>query len=170
MDWFVYKRDLRYERFKTLFTHIHRDSGLTFCKAWFAFFCFFVFYLGFLSPIFMIHRTADEWRGFSLYPVYHFHPLHRQLDINWVIATESSPLRIAGNWNRTWNFWYMLFRIHPFNTCRVAAAVRRMLKNRVTLGNISRVLSNLTKKLIFAIIKDFSSLPMLTQLKLIFSF
>ena len=49
----------------------------------------------------------------------------------------------------------------------VAAVVRRMLKTRVTLGNISRVLLNLTKRLIFAIYKDSSSFPMLKQLRML---
>ena len=35
-----------------------------------------------------------------------------------------------------------------------------MLKTRVTLGNILRVLLNLFKRLIFAMFKDASSLPM----------
>ena len=51
----------------------------------------------------------------------------------------------------------------------VAAVVRRMVKTRVTLGNICRVLLNLTKRLIFAMFKDSSSLPMFTQLTVIFS-
>ena len=33
IDWLLYNRDLRYERFKRLFTHIHRESVLTCCKA-----------------------------------------------------------------------------------------------------------------------------------------
>ena len=49
----------------------------------------------------------------------------------------------------------------------VAAVVRRMLIARVTLGNISRVLSNLIKRLVFAMFKDSSSLPMFTQLTVI---
>ena len=35
----------------------------------------------------------------SLYAFYHFHPLHRHLDINWVIAADNSPLCIAGSWS-----------------------------------------------------------------------
>ena len=71
----------------------------------------------------------------SLYPFYHFHPIQRHLDISFVITAESSLLRIAGNWN-------------PLSTLAlVAAVVRKMLKTRVTLGNISRVLLNLTEKL-----------------------
>ena len=57
------------------------------------------FYLGFLSQItFMNHRTAGEGGGHTLTPHYHFHPLHRHLDISWVITAESSPLDIEVNW------------------------------------------------------------------------
>ena len=64
MDCLLYNRDLRHERFKTLFIHIHRRSVLTCCKAEFVFFFFFVFYLAFLSRIFTIHRTAGEGEGY----------------------------------------------------------------------------------------------------------
>ena len=50
-----------------------------------------------------------------------------------------------------------------------AAVVRQILKTRVTLGNISRVLLNLTKRLIFAMFRDSSFLSMFTQLTIIFS-
>ena len=45
----------------------------------------------------------------------------------------------------------------------VATVVRRMLKTRVALGNISRVLLNLFKSLILVVFKDlnFVSLPYL---------
>ena len=51
----------------------------------------------------------------------------------------------------------------------VAAVVRKMLKTRVILGNISRVLLNLTKKLVFVMLKDSYSLSVLTRLAIIFS-
>ena len=51
----------------------------------------------------------------------------------------------------------------------VAAVVRRMLKTRVTLGNIHHVLLNLIKRLIFVMSKDSSFLPMFKQLTFIFS-
>ena len=51
----------------------------------------------------------------------------------------------------------------------VTAFVRRMLKTRVTLGNISRALLNLTKRLGFAMFKEFSYIPMFTQLTVVFS-
>ena len=52
----------------------------------------------------------------------------------------------------------------------VAAVVRKMLKTLVTLGNIFRVLLNLTKRLIFVTFKDSSPLSIFTQLTFIFSF
>ena len=94
--WFLYNRDLRHERFKTVFIYEH------------VLFCFF-FYLIFLSWIFT--------REISLYPFYHLHPLHRHLDISLVVATESSPLCKAGSRNQTWNLWYTVFIIHLFYTC-----------------------------------------------------
>ena len=67
--------------------------------------------------------------------------------------------------------------MEPLDTCSleftlsalalVAAAVRRMLK---TMGNISRVILNLTKILMFVTFKDSSSLPMFTQLTVSFPF
>ena len=56
------------------------------------------FYLGFLSQItFTNHRTAGEGEDISLTPHYHFHPLHRHLDISRLITAESSPLHIEVN-------------------------------------------------------------------------
>ena len=49
----------------------------------------------------------------------------------------------------------------------VAVAVRRMLKTRVTLGNISRALLNLIKRSIFPMFKD--SFPVFTLLTHIYS-
>ena len=104
----------------------------------------------------------------SLCPFCHFHPLHRHVDTSWVIAAENSPLCIAGSKKRTWNLWYTLeFTLSTF--ALVVAVVRRMLKTQVKSGNISSVLLDLTKKLIFAMFKDSSSLPMFTQLTVIFS-
>ena len=77
----------------------------------------------FYSIWFFFHEysrfTGQQVKGEAifLYPFYHLHPLHRHLDISWVIAIESSPLCIAGSRNRTRNLWYTLFRIHSFYTC-----------------------------------------------------
>ena len=51
----------------------------------------FFFYLGFLSRTFTNHRTAGKGEGISLTPHYHFHPLHRRLDISRAITAGSSP-------------------------------------------------------------------------------
>ena len=72
MDWFLYNKDLRHEGFKTLF--IHHTKSLTCCNTELAFF----FYLAFLSRIFTIYRQQLKEEAISLYPFYHFHPLHRQ--------------------------------------------------------------------------------------------
>ena len=42
--------------------------------------------------------------GISLTPHYHFHPLHRHLDISRVITAESSPLHIGSSRTRTFGF------------------------------------------------------------------
>ena len=67
----------------------------------------FFFYLGFLSWTFTNHRTAGEGVGISLTPHYHFHPLHRHLDISRAITAESSPLHIASSRARTRNLWFL---------------------------------------------------------------
>ena len=43
--------------------------------------------------------------GIFLTPLYHFHPLHRHLDISRAITAESSPLHIAGSRTQTGNLW-----------------------------------------------------------------
>ena len=130
-----------------LFLHVLKHN-LLFC---FSFFSMWLFLTN-------IHDSQDS-RWISLYLFYHFHPLYRHLDIRWVIAAESSPLHIAGSWNRKWNLWCTLFRIHSFYTCTGSCFCRRMLKTCVRLENISRVLPNLTKRLIFAMFKESSSFP-----------
>ena len=44
--------------------------------------------------------------GIYLTPLYHFHPLHRHLDISQPITAETSPLHIAGSRTRTGNLWF----------------------------------------------------------------
>ena len=78
-------------------------------------------------------------------------------------------MRIDYSRNRTWNFGKRSLEFILSTLALVAAVVWRMLKTRVTLGNISRVLLNLTKRLIFVMFKDSSSLSMFMQLTFIFS-
>ena len=42
----------------------------------------------------------------SLTPHYHFHPVHRHLDISRAITAESSPLHIGSSQIRTGNLWF----------------------------------------------------------------
>ena len=58
--------------------------------------------LAFFFSIWVFFHEYSRFKGqqvkgkaFSLYPFYHFHLFHRHLDIYRVIATGSSPLRIA---------------------------------------------------------------------------
>ena len=45
--------------------------------------------------------------GLFLTPHYHFHLLHRHLDINLAIATESSPLYVTSSRTRTGNLQFL---------------------------------------------------------------
>ena len=45
----------------------------------------------------------EKEEGISLIAQYHFHPLHRELDISRAITTESSPLHIGSSRTRTAN-------------------------------------------------------------------
>ena len=56
-------------------------------------------------------RQQGKGEAISLSPLYHFHPLHRHLDISWAITAESSPLHIASSQTRTGNLWFL-------STCR----------------------------------------------------
>ena len=50
-----------------------------------------------------ITGPQGKGEGISLTPHYHFHPLHRHLDISRVITAESSPLHVASSRSRTGN-------------------------------------------------------------------
>ena len=54
----------------------------------------FFFYLGFLSSTSWFARQQGKGESIYLTPLYHFHPLHRDLDISREITAESSPLHI----------------------------------------------------------------------------
>ena len=51
-------------------------------------------------------RLQGKGEGIYLAPHYHFHPLHRHLDINMAITAGSSPLRIASSRTPTGNLWF----------------------------------------------------------------
>ena len=58
--------------------------------------------------------TGQQGKGgaITLTPLYHFHPLHRQLDISRAITAGSSPLHIASSRTRTGTF---RFRVQVAN-------------------------------------------------------
>ena len=66
----------------------------------------FFFYLGFLSDTLTIQRIEGKLEAIYLTPLYHFHLLHRYVDISRVIAAESSPLHIVSSRTRTGNLWF----------------------------------------------------------------
>ena len=53
-----------------------------------------------------ITELQGKGEGISLTRHYHFHPLHRHLDISRAIAAESSPLGIASSRTRAGNLWF----------------------------------------------------------------
>ena len=93
----------------------HRSTGhcirnCNFYHSEIADFFFFFFYQGFLSQPFTNHGTAGEGEGISLATYYHFHPLHRYLDISRENTAESSLLHSR---TRTRNLWFPSARKLP---------------------------------------------------------
>ena len=68
----------------------------------------FVFVLSGFSSTSIHDSQGSKGRGKSsiLVPLYHFHPLHRHLDISRAITAGSTPLRVAGSGARTGNLWF----------------------------------------------------------------
>ena len=68
-------------------------------------FCFFSIWVFFYehSRITGLQRKAE---GIST-PHYHFHPLHRHLDIGRAITAGNSPLHIDSSRTRTRNLWFL---------------------------------------------------------------
>ena len=54
-----------------------------------------------------ITGLLGKGEGISLTPHYHFHPLHRRLDISWAITAEIPPLHIGSSWTWTRNPWFL---------------------------------------------------------------
>ena len=86
---------------------------------------FFFSYLRFLSQTSTIHRTAGEGVSYLFISFLPLPPASETLRISRVIATDSSPLHIAGRWARNRNLWFLkpksltikLFKIPLFKTC-----------------------------------------------------
>ena len=70
-----------------------------------------------IAKVTLIYKTGiqvSNCRPISVLPCfskilerYHFHPLHRHLDISRAITAESSPLHIASSQIRTGNLWFL---------------------------------------------------------------
>ena len=60
----------------------------------------YIFYFIVFSIWVFFHKhsrfSREKRRGICLTPLYHFHPLHRHLEISRGITAESSPLHTAG--------------------------------------------------------------------------
>ena len=52
--------------------------------------------------------TGQHGKGEAIFltPLYHFHRLHRHLDISLLLTTESSPLHIAISRTQTRKLWF----------------------------------------------------------------
>ena len=72
--------------------------------------CLFLFFFS-IWVFFHEHSrfTGQQGKGEGIYltTVYHFHPLHRHLDIRQVITAERLPLHIASSQTRTGNLWFL---------------------------------------------------------------
>ena len=53
-----------------------------------------------------ITGLQGKWEGISLTPHYHFHGLHKHLDISLAITAESLSLYIGSSRTRTRNLWF----------------------------------------------------------------
>ena len=92
----------------------------------FLFFLFFLFIWVFFHELSQITGLQGKGESISLTPHYHFHPLHRHLDISRAITAESSPLHIASSRTRTGNLWFSERK--PLTTKRLLKAVMVKLK------------------------------------------
>ena len=74
---------IKYKKYKYIYAYIYIS-------------CFFSIWVFFHKHS---RFTGKQGKGevISLIPLYHFHPLHRHLDINRAIIVESSPLQIASS-------------------------------------------------------------------------
>ena len=78
------------------------DFFLLFLWDFFVFFSIWVFFHK-LSRITVLQGKGED---ISLTPHYHFHPLHRHLDVSRMIIAESSPPYIASSRTWTGDLWF----------------------------------------------------------------
>ena len=101
------------------------------------------FYLGFLSSTSRFTRQQGKGEGIYLTPLYHFHPLHRHLDISREITAESSPLHI--------DLWIISPGLYGVNLRIQSEYWKIRTRNNSVFGNFSRSY-NLIYNLIFLVL------------------
>ena len=84
----------------------------------------FFFLSRFFFTTIINHRLQGKGEGISLTLHYHFHSLHRYLDISREITADSSPLHIGSSRTRTGNLWFG--SPNPFLVC-ITIIARSML-------------------------------------------
>ena len=83
-----------------------------FFRFFFFFLFFFFFFVFFFSFWVFIHEHSRfigqqlKEEDFSLTPLCHFHPLHRNSDVGRAITAENSPPHIASSRTQIGNFWF----------------------------------------------------------------
>ena len=79
------------------------------------------FYVGFLSPIFPIHRTAGEGGGYLFNFSLPLPPASETLrHISRAITADSSPLHVASSRTRTGNFWFPSASRQPLSNTKLS--------------------------------------------------
>ena len=133
-----YSRRSSSKNTESLFLHVAKRNLLFLFQ--------FFFYLGFFSRIFTIHRTEDERGDYFLMSFCHFYPFHGHLDIAGLLLQRAHICAQLAAGIEHGIFGTRSLEFILSTLALVAAVFRRMLKTRVTLGNISRVLFGLTKR------------------------
>ena len=111
----------------------------------------YLFYLSFLSRTITFHRAAGNGEGIYLTPLYHFHPLHRHLDISRAIIAERSPLLKASSRTQTGNLWFPSASCWPLSFAYFLGLSREKLYSKIVfryaqyLLNRKCFLTNFTK-------------------------
>ena len=113
---------------------------------WFSLKCleFFSIWV-FFHKHFQITGLQEKGEGISLTPLYHFHLLHRHLDISRAITVESSLLNIATGRTRTGNLWFPthfshFWFTHPNHLPKHPRNVFRLIKSGTLDGFFLRLL------------------------------
>ena len=105
-----------------------------------------------------ITGLQGKGEGISLTPHYHFHSLHRHLDINQGITTQSSPLHIASNRTGTGNFCFPSASREPLSYAPIKnKKLRKCLSSSSFLHYFSGIRGNLEQKNILPSNSKYSS-------------